>query len=134
MEFVNSHNIINESILKLTKFSFSTITPSFNHSSSYLWKAEMKRFASADTSVLKLHYEKKVQDLELEKRGLQVNFNFFLWYFDLSCFNSSIFSPNTGIYFRKRLKNLGTILQIFRPTLTIAHKSWRKSIFKSLMS
>ncbi|XP_022849582.1 kinesin-like protein KIN-4C isoform X1 [Olea europaea var. sylvestris] len=34
-------------------------------------EAEMKRFASADTSVLKLHYEKKVQDLELEKRGLQ---------------------------------------------------------------
>ncbi|KAK4434246.1 Kinesin-like protein KIN-4C [Sesamum alatum] len=31
-------------------------------------EAEMKRFASVDTSVLKQHYEKKVQDLEIEKR------------------------------------------------------------------
>lgn len=35
-------------------------------------KAEMKRFAGGDTSVLKQHYEKKVQDLEQEKRTLQV--------------------------------------------------------------
>ncbi|KAI3460070.1 hypothetical protein Pfo_016733 [Paulownia fortunei] len=34
-------------------------------------EAEMKRFTSGETSVLKLHYEKKVQDLELEKRALQ---------------------------------------------------------------
>ncbi|CAK7347261.1 unnamed protein product [Dovyalis caffra] len=34
-------------------------------------EAEMKRFASVDTSVLKQHYEKKVQDLEQEKRLLQ---------------------------------------------------------------
>lgn len=34
-------------------------------------EAEMKRFASADTSVLKQHYEKKVHELELEKRALQ---------------------------------------------------------------
>ncbi|KAL2489056.1 P-loop containing nucleoside triphosphate hydrolase superfamily protein [Forsythia ovata] len=34
-------------------------------------EAEMKRFATVDTSVLKQHYEKKVQDLELEKRDLQ---------------------------------------------------------------
>ncbi|KAK3038314.1 hypothetical protein RJ639_031410 [Escallonia herrerae] len=34
-------------------------------------EAEMKRFAGADTSVLKQHYEKKVQDLEQEKRSLQ---------------------------------------------------------------
>ncbi|KAK6116090.1 hypothetical protein DH2020_008359 [Rehmannia glutinosa] len=34
-------------------------------------EAEMKRFAGADTSVLKQHYERKVQDLELEKRALQ---------------------------------------------------------------
>ncbi|GAA0153821.1 microtubule binding motor protein [Lithospermum erythrorhizon] len=34
-------------------------------------EAEMKRFASGDTSVLKTHYEKKVQELELEKRTLQ---------------------------------------------------------------
>ncbi|KAL3634051.1 hypothetical protein CASFOL_021105 [Castilleja foliolosa] len=34
-------------------------------------EAEMKRFAGADTSNLKQHYEKKVQDLELEKRALQ---------------------------------------------------------------
>ncbi|KAG9149658.1 hypothetical protein Leryth_017578 [Lithospermum erythrorhizon] len=33
--------------------------------------AEMKRFACGDTSVLKTHYEKKVQELELEKRALQ---------------------------------------------------------------
>lgn len=36
-------------------------------------KAEMKRFTNVDTSVLKQHYEKKVQDLELEKRALQVS-------------------------------------------------------------
>ncbi|GLU16082.1 hypothetical protein SLE2022_325320 [Rubroshorea leprosula] len=34
-------------------------------------EAEMKRFTNVDTSVLKQHYEKKVQDLELEKRALQ---------------------------------------------------------------
>ncbi|KAK1395996.1 kinesin-like protein KIN-4C [Heracleum sosnowskyi] len=34
-------------------------------------EAEMKRFAGADTSVLKLHYEKKVLDLEQEKKTLQ---------------------------------------------------------------
>ncbi|KAL1817639.1 hypothetical protein ACET3Z_020213 [Daucus carota] len=34
-------------------------------------EAEMKRFAGVDTSVLKQHYEKKVQDLEQEKRKLQ---------------------------------------------------------------
>jgi kinesin family protein 4/21/27 len=34
-------------------------------------KAEMKRFSSGGTSVLKQHYEKKVYDLEQEKRALQ---------------------------------------------------------------
>ncbi|XP_059637201.1 kinesin-like protein KIN-4C [Cornus florida] len=34
-------------------------------------EAEMKRFASVDTSVLKQHYEKKVHELEQEKRSLQ---------------------------------------------------------------
>ncbi|ONI35368.1 hypothetical protein PRUPE_1G532000 [Prunus persica] len=34
-------------------------------------EAEMKRFATSDTSVLKLHYEKKVQELEHEKKSLQ---------------------------------------------------------------
>ncbi|KAL8243151.1 hypothetical protein R6Q59_009409 [Mikania micrantha] len=34
-------------------------------------EAEMKRFASGDTSVLKQHYEKKVQELEQEKKNLQ---------------------------------------------------------------
>ncbi|CAA2955240.1 kinesin KIN-4C [Olea europaea subsp. europaea] len=34
-------------------------------------EVEMKQFTSVDTSVLKQHYEKKVQDLELEKKGLQ---------------------------------------------------------------
>lgn len=33
----------------------------------------MKRFASVDTSVLKNHYEKKVQELEQEKKSLQVS-------------------------------------------------------------
>ncbi|KAE8658673.1 hypothetical protein F3Y22_tig00116970pilonHSYRG00016 [Hibiscus syriacus] len=34
-------------------------------------EAEMKRFANSDTSVLKQHYEKKVNELEHEKRALQ---------------------------------------------------------------
>nr|GMD93977.1 kinesin-like protein KIN-4C [Ipomoea batatas] len=34
-------------------------------------EAEMKRFATVDTSVLKQHYEKKVQELEQEKKSLQ---------------------------------------------------------------
>nr|GEW19667.1 kinesin-like protein KIN-4C [Tanacetum cinerariifolium] len=34
-------------------------------------EAEMKRVAGGDTSVLKQHYEKKVQDMEQEKRNLQ---------------------------------------------------------------
>ncbi|KAH6816991.1 P-loop containing nucleoside triphosphate hydrolases superfamily protein [Perilla frutescens var. frutescens] len=34
-------------------------------------EAEMKRFANGDTSVLKQHYEKKVHELEHEKRALQ---------------------------------------------------------------
>lgn len=34
-------------------------------------EAEMKRFVGADTSVLKQHYEKKVLDLEQEKKTLQ---------------------------------------------------------------
>ncbi|KAH0681406.1 kinesin-like protein BC2 [Solanum tuberosum] len=34
-------------------------------------EAEMKRFATVDTSVLKQHYEKKVHELELEKKSLQ---------------------------------------------------------------
>ncbi|KAK6938063.1 Kinesin motor domain [Dillenia turbinata] len=34
-------------------------------------EAEMKRFANVDTSVLKQHYEKKLQDLEQEKKALQ---------------------------------------------------------------
>ncbi|KAH0683788.1 hypothetical protein KY289_021540 [Solanum tuberosum] len=34
-------------------------------------EAEMKRFATVDTSVLKQHYEKKVHELELEKKVLQ---------------------------------------------------------------
>ncbi|XP_077216302.1 P-loop containing nucleoside triphosphate hydrolases superfamily protein [Tasmannia lanceolata] len=34
-------------------------------------EAEMKRFSSVDTSVLKQHYEKKLLDLEQEKKALQ---------------------------------------------------------------
>lgn len=40
---------------------------------SHLLKAEMKRFGAVDTSVLKQHYEKKVHELELEKKALQVS-------------------------------------------------------------
>lgn len=36
-------------------------------------KAEMKRYSSGGTSVLKQHYEKKVHELEQEKRALQVS-------------------------------------------------------------
>lgn len=32
----------------------------------------MKQFAKSDTSVLKQHYEKKLNDLEQEKKALQV--------------------------------------------------------------
>lgn len=39
---------------------------------SLVLKAEMKRVAGTDTSVLKQHYEKKVHELEQEKRALQV--------------------------------------------------------------
>jgi hypothetical protein len=35
-------------------------------------KAEMKQFAKSDTSVLKQHYEKKLNELEQEKKALQV--------------------------------------------------------------
>lgn len=42
----------------------------------HLLQAEMKRYGNVDTSVLKQHYEKKVQDLEVEKRALQVVFLF----------------------------------------------------------
>ena len=42
------------------------------HLNSLLLKAEMKRFAGTDTSVIKQHYEKKVHELEQEKRALQV--------------------------------------------------------------
>jgi len=38
----------------------------------WLLKAEMKMFNNADTSVLKHHYEKKVLELEQEKKFLQV--------------------------------------------------------------
>lgn len=48
---------------------FSLFSPNFL---SHLLKAEMKRFATVDTSVLKQHYEKKVHELELEKKALQV--------------------------------------------------------------
>lgn len=39
----------------------------------YLLKAEMKRFSNSDTSVLRHHYEKKLLELEQEKKSLQVN-------------------------------------------------------------
>jgi len=40
----------------------------------------MKRFTSVDTSVLKQHYDKKVQDLEQEKRLFQVSAYMFTCY------------------------------------------------------
>jgi hypothetical protein len=45
----------------------------------------MKRFTSVDTSVLKQHYEKKVHDLEQEKKVLQVSAFVIL---DILCFQS----------------------------------------------
>ena len=35
-------------------------------------KAEMNQFAKSDTSVLKQHYEEKLNELEQEKKALQV--------------------------------------------------------------
>lgn len=40
----------------------------------YLLKAEMKNFSSSDTSVLKQHYEKKILELEHQKKNMQVNY------------------------------------------------------------
>lgn len=48
------------------------VTVHFTLTSYVSLQAEMKRFANVDTSILKQHYDKKVQDLELEKRALQV--------------------------------------------------------------
>lgn len=45
-------------------------------------KAEMKRYSSGGTSVLKQHYEKKVHELEQEKRALQVSVMCSILYFD----------------------------------------------------
>lgn len=47
----------------------------------------MKRFSSGGTSVLKQHYEKKVHELEQEKRALQVGIMWFILYF------SGIYEP-----------------------------------------
>lgn len=41
----------------------------------------MKRYSSGGTSVLKQHYEKKVHELEQEKRALQVSVLWFILYF-----------------------------------------------------
>lgn len=45
----------------------------------------MKRFSSGGTSVLKQHYEKKVHDLEQEKRALQVGTLWFILYLSRIC-------------------------------------------------
>lgn len=42
----------------------------------YATQAEMKRFSGADSSVLKQHYEKKVHELEYEKKTLQVSMKY----------------------------------------------------------
>ena len=42
-------------------------------------KAEMKQFAKSDTSVLKQHYEKKLNELEQEKKALQVLLAYFTY-------------------------------------------------------
>lgn len=52
---------------------FASFLTSFTSFTFYLLKAEMKRFANVDTSVLKHHYEKKVQELEHEKKSLLVS-------------------------------------------------------------
>jgi len=43
-------------------------------------KAEMKQFAKSDTSVLKQHYEKKLNELEQEKKALQVSLAYYFTY------------------------------------------------------
>lgn len=45
-------------------------------------KAEMKSYSSGGTSVLKQHYEKKVHELEQEKRAMQVSVLWFIFEFD----------------------------------------------------
>lgn len=40
----------------------------------------MKQFAKSDTSVLKQHYEKKLNELEQEKKALQVTSLLYLHY------------------------------------------------------
>ena len=60
---------------KIVSFKFyflCSCSSFFMYIHSPLLKAEMKRFSGADTSVLKQHYEKKVHELEQEKRALQV--------------------------------------------------------------
>lgn len=52
--------------------AFSSVWVPLFISNLLLFKAEMKRFTSTDTSVLKHHYEKKLLDLEHEKKALQV--------------------------------------------------------------
>lgn len=54
----------------------------------------MKRFSKADTSVLKQHYEKKIWELEHEKKVLQVLLSFFLF-----CWSGFRKSCTNFIYF-----------------------------------
>lgn len=46
-------------------------------------KEEMKQFAKSDTSVLKQHYEKKLNELEQEKKALQVFTSLPCWHYAL---------------------------------------------------
>lgn len=82
----------------------------------------MKRVVSGDTTVLKQHYEKKVHDLELEKKALQVQFLLML----LLAYDVSIemcISQDCCLFYRMRLSNLGIILLVSLPLLMIVLKS-----------
>lgn len=111
--FISSHAVIFLCVLKPLPFL----------------KAEMKRVANVDPSVLKQHYEKKVHELEHEKRALQVGAGLVICYkwldYILVVF---LFLLSTN---RKRLRNWGTILKICHLLLTKVLKSWKRIIFRS---
>lgn len=121
------------SLMTLDLHVFASFLTSFTCFIFYLWKAEMKRFANVDTSVLKQHYEKKVLELEHEKKSLlvsAVSVKVRLW---LIGHSTKPFSTLL-LFGRKRLRNWDTILQIFHRLLMMVLKSWRKIIFKSWIS
>jgi len=53
-------------------------------------KEEMKQFAKSDTSVLKQHYEKKLNELEQEKKAFQVFTSLPCWHYALFFFPDTL--------------------------------------------